>query len=290
MPGASRSGRTWLPWLERFMGRVQKVELWRCHGGEDDGRGIMGGMFGAQSDREWCDLYGPPGPAWNLGSRSAVHLDEGDWDDLGFLRPHRDVLRKLMVTATIGDISGLNDLRALERLVLFPYGKPSGNLDLGCMPKLRELYVMGTVPIEVPAGHGLTWLQVERLQSKMANSLTNLTHLDELRLTAPRKVPDAYPESLRTLDLTVVRHWDQNVGVLHGLGSLRELFLNDIRGMSDLRSFAEVSSLERLYLEDCDELTSLDGPVLASEAQYLFVGRTPLRGTMPDRWTIPDEE
>lgn len=248
----------------------------------------MGGVFGAQSDREWWDLYGPPGPGWNLGSRSAVHLVEGDWQDLNFLRPHRDALRKLMVTATISDFSGLNDLHALERLVLFPYGKPSGNLDLGCMPKLRELYVMGSVPIEVPAGHELIRLQVERQQSKMADTLTNLTHLEELRLTAPRRVPDAYPESLRTLDITVVRHWDHNLGVLHGLGSLRELFLNDIRGMSDLKSFAEVTSLERLYLEDCDELTSLDGPVLAPEAQYLFVGRTPLRGTMPDRWTIPE--
>ena len=135
---------------------------------------------------------------------------------------------------------------------------------------------------------GLTWLQVETLQSKMANSLTNLTHLEELRLAAPRKVPDAYPASLRTLDITVVRHWDQNVGVLHGIGSLRELFLNDIRGMRDLTAFAEVSSLERLYLEDCDELTSLDGPVLAPEAQYVFVGRTPLRATMPARWTTPE--
>ena len=85
-----------------------------------------------------------------------------------------------------------------------------------------------------------------------------------------------------------MRHWDKNVGVLHGLGSLRELFLNDIRGMRDLRSFAEVSGLERLYLEDCDELTSLDGPVLAPNAQYVVVGRTPLRETIADRWTIPN--
>lgn len=101
-------------------------------------------------------------------------------------------------------------------------------------------------------------------------------------------MPATYPESLRRLDIAQVRRWDDNVGTLHGLSSLRELYLNDIRGMRDLRSFAEVSALERLCLNDCEELTSIDGPRLGPDAQYLFGGRTPLRGTMQARWTIPE--
>lgn len=245
-------------------------------------------MFDADSERDWAVLDGPPGPGWSPGSCSAVHLDGGEWHDLGFLRPYKDQLKQLMITAAVGDISGVNDLPALERLVLLPYEQERGAVDLGCLPRLRDLYVLGAVPAEVTAGHPLRRLQVERLQSPLANALVDLTHLNELRLAAPRKVPDAYPESLRHLDIAQVRHWDDNVGVLRGLGSLCELALTDIRGMRDLKSFAEIADLERLYIEDCAELTSIDGPLLAPEAQYLFVGRTPVRATMPARWTIPE--
>jgi hypothetical protein len=217
-----------------------------------------------------------------------VHLDGGQWQHLEFLRPYRDSIKQLMITVEIADISGVNHLHALNRLVLLPYNQQHGAVDLGSLPQLQDLYAQGSVPVEVTAGHRLRQLQVEQLQAKLGDAPAELTHLEVLRLAAPRKVPATYPGSLRRLDIAEVRHWDDTVGALHGLGSLRELYLNDIRGMSDLRSFAEVSALERLYLDDCEELTSIDGPRLAPEAQYLFVGRTPLRGTMQARWTIPE--
>jgi len=249
---------------------------------------LSDGVFDDDSDRDWAILYEPPSPGWDPGSRSCVHLDGGQWQDLELLRPYKDSIKQLMITAEIADISGVNHLRALERLVLLPYSQQHGAVDLASLPHLRDLYVLGSVQVDVPAGHRMRKLQVERLQAKLGNALADLTHLEVLRLAAPRKVPADYPDSLRRLDIAEVRHWDDNVGLLHGLASLRELYLNDIRGMRDLRSFAEAPGLERLYLDDCEELTSIDGPRLAPEAQYLFVGRTPLRGTMPGRWTIPE--
>jgi hypothetical protein len=224
-----------------------------------------------------------------LGSREAVHLEEGNWPDLLFLGDQKDRLRQLMVTTTLDDISGINQLRALERLILFPSREASGLLDLGSLPHLKELSVLGSVPIEVPSGHPLRWLQVEGLQGEFVKSLSNLAHLEVLRLLAPLRIPEDYPASLRHLDIANVRHWDQIAGVLRGLEPLRELYLTDIRGMRDLRSFSLVSCLDRLYAEDCEELSSLDGIVLTPETQYLFVGRTPLRRTMPGRWDIPEE-
>lgn len=249
----------------------------------------MGGMFVTKSDRDWWVLTRPPGPGWRLGSREAVHLEEGNWRDLLFLLNQEDRLKQLMVTTSLDDISGINQLHTLERLILFPSGKTSGVLDLGNLPHLRELLVLGSVPIEVPSGHSLGWLQVERLQGEFAESLSKLAHLDVLRLLAPLRIPEDYPASLRHLDITNVTHWDKVVGVLRGLESLRELYLTDIRGMRDLQSFSLVSRLDRLYAEDCEELSSLDGVVLTPETQYLFVGRTPLRRTMPGRWQIPEE-
>lgn len=245
-------------------------------------------VFDDDSDRDWAILYEPPSPGWDPGSRSGVLLDGGQWQDLEFLRPYKDSIKQLMITAEIADISGVKNLHALERLVLLPYNQQHGTVDLGSLPQLRDLYVVGSVPIEVTVGHRLRQLQVEQLQAKLGTALADLTHLEVLRLAAPRKVPATYPESLRHLNIAQVRRWDDNVGVLQGLSSLRELCLNDIRGMRDLRSFAEVSALKRLYLDDCEELTSIEGPRLAPEAQYLFVGRTPLRGTMHARWTIPE--
>jgi hypothetical protein len=192
-----------------------------------------------------------------------------------------------MVTTALHDISGINELHALDRLVLFPHSNITGSLDLGSLPDLRQLIVLGSVPIEVRSGHPLSWLQVEGLEDEFADELTRLAHLEVLRLGAPSRIPETYPASLRHLDIARVRHWDQRVGVLRGIELLRELFLTDIRGMRNFRSFSKVSSLSRLYAEDCAELESLDGIALAAEAQYLFVGRTPLRRTVPPgRWEI----
>lgn len=217
-----------------------------------------------------------------------MHLEAGRWEDLSFLLRDRAGLRELVVTTQLNDFSALNEFSALERLVLYPYADSVGTLDLGCLPNLRELSISGDIPVVLPAGHRLDTFQVERLQEPLAQVVALLTSLRVLRLAAPTRVPSWYPTSLEHLDLSQVRHWGERVGMLHGLASLRELYLTDIRGMTDLRAFAEASSLERLYADDCSELTSMDGLKLASQAQYLFVGRTPLRASIPARWEVPD--
>ncbi len=232
-------------------------------------------------------LRDPPGPGWRLGTRNAVHLDGGEWPDLGFLRREKARLKHLLVVAGTVDLTALNELSELETLDLAASSCSADALVLGAMPKLRSLRIWGGVPTEFTAGHSLRSLEIESMPRGWRDVLAELPRLDALSLAKPRSVPEYYPSSLRSLELTSVTHWDRDVKALRGLGGLRILDLVGVRGMRDLRAFAEVSHLERLYAEDCDELVSLDGPTLTPNARYLFVGRTPLRSSMPSRWDEP---
>lgn len=245
----------------------------------------------AESTREtparFVILRDPPGPGWRLGARNAIHLDGGDWPDLGFLRREKDRLKHLLVFAGTVDLTALNELSELETLDLAAASYSVDALVLGAMPKLRSLRIWGGVPTEFTAGHPLRSLEIESMPRGWRGVFAGLPRLEALSLAKPRSVPEFYPSSLRSLELASVTHWDRDVNILRGLAELQVLDLVGVRGMRDLRAFVEVAQLERLYAEDCDELVALDGPTLAPNAQYLFVGRTPLRTSMPSRWDEP---
>lgn len=71
--------------------------------------------------------------------------------------------------------------------------------------------------------------------------------------------PAEVPGSLRSLDISGIR-WLESPFMIRGVESVESLSLEKIRGLCDLRSFGLIRSLKRLHIEDCPDLTSLDGP------------------------------
>jgi hypothetical protein len=233
-------------------------------------------------------LKRPPSRLWLSRSHESVHILEGDFESLDFLLTQRDCLRFLTVTAFVDDLSAIPHLVNLERLILWPthIGKRSGGaVSLATLPRLRELSVGPRVDVEATSiVSPLKILHTDRMPRVWARQIGLLQHLEVCRLDAPQALPNHMPDSIRELWITRVRDWGK-IQRFTGMRGLRYLQLEDIRGLVDMSAFAAAPPLNRLYVEDCPDLTTLDGITLGSNAEYLFVGDVPLRTVMGSRWS-----
>lgn len=189
----------------------------------------------------------------------------------------------LKVLSDVRDISAIERMSNLEELSV-GY-QCSGAFRVDALPKLRELAVeIGPERHISPSGGGLLEsVSLDRCTKQWAAWLESLPRLKHLDLCSPRSLPRKLPESLEVLDISMVKKWDIRGESLEGLSSLRELRLTGVRGMSDLSSFSSARQLECLYVEDCEELISTDGPGWKEGASARYVGRTPM-------FTFPPQE
>lgn len=204
-----------------------------------------------------------------------ISLVDAAWPNLDPLLPSAGRLKGLLLNTTVDDISALDQFVELRELSVSEYC--SGGFSLASLSRIERLGVdVGPDRMIVPGGGGgLRELSLSRASRPWVNWISSLPCLESLRLDFPNSLPDRLPESLRRLEISGVRRWDQWDALFDGPAGLRELRLTDIRGLTDLSSFAFARNLRFLWVEDCSELRSLDGPGLSGDVEVHRVGRTP---------------
>lgn len=125
---------------------------------------------------------------------------------------------------------------------------------------------------------------MDHIKVELCDRIPEMQFLESLRLDSPDCLPS--PDS-RSRQQVEYRRYEALARDLRfsGMESLDFLQLENIRGMEDLSAFHGAPPIRRLYVEDCPNLSSIDGITLLDDAEYLFVGRTPLRKTMGSRWS-----
>lgn len=213
-------------------------------------------------------------PRWLPGVRY-VNLMDGEWDDLAPLLQWAPRLLGLSINTVVSDISAIPRFKNLKELAVGEYC--SGGFALERLEDLEDfwLHVGGARPVKPNGGRSLVRLGLSHATQEWARWIETLSTLRELRLDSPRGLPSLLPGGLEVLDIADVKHWGKRVQNFEGATGLRELHLVGIRGMEDLRAFAFAQRLSVLYLEDCGELISLEGPGLAPDAKVLRIGLTP---------------
>ncbi|MFT4295392.1 MAG: hypothetical protein QM582_08260 [Micropruina sp.] len=211
-----------------------------------------------------------------MRKHASVHVLEGDFADLEFLKSQADWLVDLTVTAFVDDISAVSSLPRLRRLALWPTStgrRHTWSADLSNMPALQDLSVGPAVQVRLTDSSQCTIrrLHVDRITTEFCTTVQALPHVEDLRLDNPQQLPSFIPESVHDLSISGIKHWNSALQ-FDGVGGLRYLQLENIRGMTDLRAFAAAPPLGRLYIHDCPELRSIDGVSLAPDADHLFVG------------------
>ncbi|GAB95151.1 hypothetical protein KILIM_016_00920 [Kineosphaera limosa NBRC 100340] len=211
---------------------------------------------------------------------SAVHVLDSDppLTDLDFLLPWAERIESLTVTDfSIRDIRALAEFHRLRSLNLWPARVRGQVVSLDMWPVLEELACPGYVSVRLTKGHPIESLLIEAPQEKQLRSLRGLPRLRNLRLSRisglPRRLSGT---ALESLDLAAMT-WPGVGARLEGLSELQSLALTGIRGLTDLRPFEGASSVSKLVIEDCPELTSLDGPGIAENAKVHVIGVVPLR-------------
>ncbi len=231
-----------------------------------------------------------PGPLWHAWKHVKVHLLEGDFPNLEFLETQAEWLVDLTVTAFVDDLSAISSLDRLRRLSLWPISTEHGHtwsVDLSRLQALEDLSLGSGVIAQLTDSRqsNIRQLHVDKVSKGLCSVIQTLPRLEDLRLDSPRQVPSSIPGSVHKLSLARIKQWS---GVrLDGLEGLEYLQLEDIGGIEDFRAFASAPALRRLYVENCPDLSSINGISLREDAEYLFVGRTPLRRTMNSRWKEP---
>ena len=206
-----------------------------------------------------------------------IGLIDSAWSNLDALLPYSHRVKGLLLNTSVDDISAIDQFVELRELVVSEYC--SGGFELTALPHLEKLGVdVGPDRQIVPGGgRNLRELNLSRATRPWATGITTLPRLESLRLDFPNSLPTRLPASLQRLELSGVRHWRERGGVFDGPEGLRELHLTDVRGLTDLSSFAFTRRLKFLWLEDCPELRSLDGVGLRRDVKVHRVGRTPRR-------------
>lgn len=219
----------------------------------------------------WTTLQRPPR---RLGHRRNIRLlNETSWPDLTPLLSSRETLRRLVVTGPVADISAVNEFTALEELS-FSSCSGKGVLELAALPHLRDLGLdRREIDVDLAGGDALEFLWLARCDTRWAGFLGTLPRLEELTLIEPRTLPTRLPVSLRKLRIGLATKWPTGLRI-SGIEGLQELSLESVRGIEDLRSFSGAKHLRKLYVEDCDEFASLEGPGLAEDFEELLAGRS----------------
>lgn len=197
------------------------------------------------------------------------------WTDLLPLLPSHDKLKGLIINADVDDISAAAFLTQLRSLHIGEYA--AGGFDLSSLVKLEDFSLdVGLKRAICPGGgNELKQLTLFNCSRPWADWIETLPCLESLSLNYSRSYPLSFPESMGTLEISGARRWKEKV--FSGPAGLDKLSLVDVRGMRDLTDFSFARSLSFLYLEDCQELESIEGPRLAWGAKVLRVGRTPGR-------------
>lgn len=208
------------------------------------------------------------------GVRS-VSVSESEWDNLDPLLTYAPGVRRIVLSAPVRDISGLAGFPHLEELLITEYCE--GSLDLADIPLLRSLWLDVTPRLRIVPGGGeqLVELRLGRSTRPWAEWIPTLPKLETLRLHYPRRYPTRLPPRLVSLEVAGGRRWSEVGPVFEGGSELETLQVAEIQGMVDLKSFSQVKSLRKLFLEDCPDLRSLDGPGLHPDVEIHFIGRTP---------------
>lgn len=200
-----------------------------------------------------------------------------DWPDLTALLARRKKLRRLNIVAPLKDVSSISEFAGLEELFLRRNAEPpTGSIDLARLPLLRKLELDRGVRVNLGGGARLEELCLEHPFPGWNDFLPTLPRLRTLTLVSPRTLPHTFPSSLRRLEIAVFRRWPDDWRFA-GVEGLRQLLLEDVRGLKDLRPFSAIEDLEDLYAEDCEELVSLSGPALSPRYTEQLVGRTGIR-------------
>ena len=209
-----------------------------------------------------------------LGGRRNVHLlHEEPWPDLTPLRYSSETLRRLVVTGPVADISAVNEMAALQELTLHTHGS-TGTLDLVALRHLRELALdRGEIDVSLQGGESLRRVWLSGCDQAWAEFVGELPCLEELTLIGSRSLPRRLPRSLRKLRIGAFTKWPEDLRI-EGIENLVDLSLESVRGIRDLRSFSSADKLSSLYVEDCDEFSSLAGPGLAPNFEELLAGRS----------------
>ena len=204
--------------------------------------------------------------------RKYLSIAGGDWPSLEPLRPVWGTLRGLVVHWPVEDISGISAMTSLEELDVSEYA--SGSFSLAGLSSLTDLSLqVGPERPIVPEGDTVRELWLCRATKPWAEWIETLTKLRCLRLDQPRALPTLLPASLRELDIGLKTN---GIPMMQGPAGLELLSLTSVRGLRDLSAFGFAQNLKRLWIEDCDELESLEGVGLAPGAEVLTIGRNSL--------------
>lgn len=244
---------------------------------------ILPGLRKKLGSHRVITLTGPPTARqrWMLNrDPSGIHVLELEPStmNLDFLLPWADRVRYLTVTdPQIRDVSALASFKGLVELDLWPGPLKKGSLSLDMWPKMQSLAMGGPSAVAISRRHNLQKLMIEGPRPEQLELLASLPHLKSLRLSTVRKLPGRLTGGcLMSLDLAFMR-WDSSYGDVQDIETLESLDLTSIKGLTDLSPFSRARRVKILLAEDCPDLASIEGPILADNAKVFLIGNTPAR-------------
>ncbi|MEZ5084969.1 MAG: hypothetical protein R2722_01520 [Tessaracoccus sp.] len=202
-----------------------------------------------------------------------LNLADGDWPDLRPLLPIRRRLEGLLLNCRVHDISLVGEFTSLRDLGISEF--VTGGFDLSRLTVLTELFLdVSRERLIVPAGDALQALGLVRCDSLWAEWISSVGSMRGLRLIRPRVFPAMLPGSVRDLEVSTAKlrsslGWDG--------ATVDKLSVIDVRGIQDLSAFCSLTIMKELYIEDCNELESLDGVEISPGAIVRLVGRNRLK-------------
>lgn len=207
----------------------------------------------------------------------AVHVCAGDGsiDSLSFLVEHANFIKHLIVTdQTVRDISAVGELQQLRTLSLFPSPDARALIDLARYPHIQDVAFHGPIGLEIRGANRLTDLLIESPTARQVGDISSLPALNSLRLSRLKKLP-VLPATVEILDLAMFR-WNPDFLEVRDLTCLKRLELTSVRGLTNLQPFSSARRLEEIYVEDCVDLASLNGPQIGERTKVVVVGRNSL--------------
>lgn len=198
--------------------------------------------------------------------------------DLSWLLPWRDGIQRLIVLdVQLTSVEHIAQFPSLVSLTVEPSVHVQGKVDASLHPHLEDLSTEGFVDFTI-RGSGVSRVSIEGARQRTITELEAHEPLVELSLQAPRRCPIRLSRNLRSLTLSGANLARMDRPIL-GLEALESLALLQIRGIRDLSIFSCATQLKRLYLEDCVDLTTIDGPHLSVESVVKVVGKTHIEPT-----------
>lgn len=214
-------------------------------------------------------------PRRHMPRLESVSLVDSQWESLESLLMYAPGLQRILLSTPVRDISGLAKFANLEDLLITEYCE--GSLDLADLPLLKKFWLDVTPRLHIEPGGGeqLVELRLGRSTRPWAVWIPTLPKLKSLQLHYPRSLPEELPPQLKRLELAGGRRWSEVEPVFEGGSQLEILKLAEMHGMVDLTSFGNLRTLRSLFLEDCPDLRSLEGPDLHPDTEIHFIGNTP---------------